>query len=1039
MPSESSNARWISLGKGLAGWRFLPLAVTLAAVLWCLSPSKALAASLVPAQSAISEHEARHLLARLYSYSIPMLPQAEAEYRRLLAMAPANSEISLELAEVLLRQGRQDEAQKLYLTLDPKDPRVAVGLGDVFFASGRMAEAAAAYQRARDAGSQRPDLGLRLAQALAWSDQADRAVPLLAELHAASPTDVEIALLYSRALAQAGDSRRARALLDQLAVLAPENAALLFELADQEAALGHAGAARKYAMQAVKTDDTAQARLRLAQIMPLWGAFQDSVAIRREYLATHGPDPQVALALAETLASAQRYEEAEGVLRVGLTENPDDTAARLALARVKLQEKNGEAALVVLAPLTKTGSDPRVELLRAQALTLLGRDAEAVAIWERLAHDDPAMLVELGMALERAGDEQAAKDAFDRAYGLAPHFPPARYHAVLSRPGHDPGALSRELVYTEKDPASLTLWADLFSRGGYHAEAVACLEAALEHDSRFFPARMALAENLAYARRFNESLKRLDGLATDFPDSSKILLTRARVLAWARRYDEAIAAFEALHVADPADPVPLREMARAAFWDKRGQYAAGIFDRMLEPPVDEILAERLEEELGADRGDAQLAKAAAIARRSAHEGTIFQAYADLSETEVARTHPMVFAELLPLYRIQHATALERRAKLAAFNRRFAPAMNDLTALTDLRPDNQEAWFDLAQTQCALGLCEEEAATYERLLEIDPQHSLAGQALERNKRRNAPRLRAGVNLWEEKGRGNLANMVRLRNDLQVSLPVQCGLRVDVTAHRWQEMPQGPSSQFSALGGTVGFSGVFNEWFSGQAAWTAKRFGAADPKDTDQYRTRLELNLRNAARLGFGYERVDEVANRFALLKGTQSDHFLLDARVPVGRRLDVEASVRHIEYSDANTGEAAHLSLGYALTDHPRIFKVILRGDYRHTRHRSQEIDTAGTVTDILHPYWTPQGYLAGSATLEWYADLADDFFCGAKQHFVDVKLTGATGSDANNSIQLEAEWVLDITDHWGIEARGLVHRSPEWDANGFWTGVRYGF
>ncbi|MBU4191421.1 MAG: tetratricopeptide repeat protein [Proteobacteria bacterium] len=1039
MPSESLNARWISLGKGLGDWRLLSLVVTLAASLWCLAPSRAQAGSLVPPKDAISDHQARHLLARLYSYSESTLSQAEAEYRRLIAMTPANGELSLELAEVLLRLGREDEAQKLYHTLDQNDPRVAGGLGDAFFASGRMAEAATAYQRARDAGSQRPDLSLRLAQAMAWSGQAERAAPLLAELHAAHPADVEIALLYSRALAQAGDTRRARAVLDQLAAAAPDNATLLFELADLEAALGHASAARKYAMQAVKADDTRQARLRLAQVMTLWGAFQQSVAIRREHVATQGPEPQVALALAETLASAQRYEEAEGVLRVELMENPDDTQARLALARVKLQEKNGEAALAVLAPLTKTGSDPRVEALRAQALTLLGRYAEAVAIWRRLAHDDPAMLVELGRALERAGDELAAKDVFDRAYGLDPDFPPAHYYAVMCRPDCDPAALSRELVHTEKDAADLTLWADLFSRDGHHAEAIACLEAALGHDPQFFPAHMALAENLAYARRFDESLNRLDGLATDFPDSSKVLLTRARVLAWAKRYDEAIAAFEALHAADPADPVPLREMARAAFWDKRGQHAAEIFDRMLEPPVDELLAERLEEELDANRGDAQLAGAAAIARRSAHGGTIFQAYADLSEPEVARTHPMAFAELLPLYRIQHATALERRAKMAAFNRRFAPAMNDLTALTDLRPDNQEAWFDLAQTQCALGLCEEEAATYERLLEIDPQHSLAGQALERNKRRSAPWLRAGVNLWEEKGRGNLANMVRLRNDLQVSLPVQCGLRVDATAHRWQEMPQGPSTQYHALGGTLGFSGVFNEWFSGQAAWTAKRFGTADPKDTDQYRTRLELNLHDAARLGFGYERVDEVANRFALLKGTQSDHFLVDARVPVGRRLDVEASARHIEYSDNNSGEAAHLSLGYALTDHPRMFKVILRGDYRHTRLRSQEIDTAGTVTDIIHPYWTPQGYLAGSATLEWYADLAEDFFCGAKQHFVDVRLTGATGSDANNSIQLEAEWVLDITDHWGIEARGLMHRSPEWDANGFWTGVRYGF
>ncbi|WP_196772878.1 tetratricopeptide repeat protein [Pseudodesulfovibrio alkaliphilus] len=1017
----------------------MPLAVTLAAVLWCLAPSLALAASLVSPRSAISDHEARHLLARLYSYSEATLVQAEAEYRRLIAQSPANSELSLELAEVLLRLGRQDEAKKLYLTLDLSAPRVAGGLGDALFASGRMAEAAEAYQRARDAGSQRPDLGLRLAQALAWSDQAERVAPLLAELHAQHPTDVEISLLYSRVLAQTGDTRRARAMLDQLAASAPDNAALLYELADLEAAQGHASAARKYAMQAVKADDTPQARLRLAQFMNLWGAFQQSASIRREYLATQGPDPQVALGLAETLASAQRYEEAEGVLRVGLTENPDDTAARLALARVKLQEKNGEAALVVLDPLARTGSDPRVDTLRAQALTLLGRYAEAVAIWKRLAHDDAAMLVELGMALEWEGDRQVAEDAFDRAYGLDPEYPPAHYYAVICRPDCDPAALSRELVHTEKDAADLTLWADLFSRDGYHAEAIACLEAALGHDPQFFPARMALAENLAYAGRFDESLKGLDVLATEFPDSSKILLTRARVLAWSRRYDEAITAFEALHAADPADPVPLREMARAAFWDKRAQHASEIFDRMLEPPVDEILAERLENELDAGRGDDQLARAAALARRSAHGGGIFLAYADLSDTDVARTHPMVFAELLPLYRIQHATALERRAKLAAFNRRFAPAMNDLTALTDLRPDNQEAWFDLAQTQCALGLCEEEAATYERLLKIDPQHSLAGQALERNKRRSAPWLRAGVDLWEEKGRGNLANMVRLRNDLQVSLPVQCNLRLDVTAHRWQEMPQGPSKQYSALGGTLGFSGVFNEWFSGQASWTAKRFGAGEPRDTDQYRTRLELNLRDAARLGFGYERVDEVANRFALLKGTQSDHFLVDARVPVGRRLDVEAGARHIEYSDNNSGEAAHLAVGYALTDHPRMFKVILRGDYRHTRFNSREISTAGTVTDIVHPYWTPQGYLAGSATLEWYQDLAEDFFCGAKRHFVDVRLTGGTGSDANNSIQLEAEWVLDITDHWGIEARGLMHRSQEWNANGFWTGVRYGF
>ncbi|MDD3310770.1 tetratricopeptide repeat protein [Pseudodesulfovibrio sp.] len=1034
MPFASSSARWTS------PTRLLPLlAAALLAALWFGAPVGAHARSLVSGRETMSEAEARLLLARLYSYSEDTLALSETEYRRILQSRPTDKEAALELAQVLLRLGRRADADAILRTLDANDPRVAAGLGDALFASGRMAEAAEAYERALAAGSDRKDLRLRLAQSLSWSDQTGKALPYLAELHAADPGDTEAALLYARALTRTGDGAGARAILDRLAAADPDNAALLFELADQEAALGHLRDARGFALKALALDASTEAGMRAAQLMNQWGAFHRAAALRRDLLAKEGPNRARELALADTLANGQRYEQAEGVLRKRLLEDPADRAARLLLADVKVREKDGAATLAVLQPLADKAGDAEAEALRARGLELLGRYDEAAAAWARLGPDKPATLVERGRMLLRASDAGAAKDAFAEAARLAPDDPAARYYAATTRPGATPAKLAGDLAATETDPAALTAWAELFSRDGRYDAAVACLEAALARDAGYFPARMALAENLAYDHRYDESLAMLQALATDFPDSSKIALTRARVLAWSRRYDQAVAAYEALHEDDPADPVPLREMARTEFWDKRAEAGTATFGRLLEPPVDELLAERLEAASQREPDDAALAGAAGQARRSALSGGVFQAYLRLADSAVADSHPGIFIDLLPAYRIQHATALEQRAKLAAYNRRFAPAMDDLAALTGLQPGNEEAWFDLGQAQCALGLCREESATYARLLEIDPLHTLAGRALERRERRSAPRVRAGVNVWQEKGHGDVANIVRLRNDMQVSAPVGHGLRIEAAAHHWLESPQGPSSHYDALGGTLGLSGVFNEWLAGSASWTAKRFTSSAPRDTDQFRARVELNLRNHARLGMGFERVDEVANRFALLAGTQSDHFILDAAAPVTRRLDLEASARHIEYSDDNTGEMAHLAAGYALTDHPRILKVILRGEYRHTAKTSQDVYTGGELTDIIHPYWTPQGYTAGTVTLEWNEDMAKEFFCGAKRHFVDVKVSGGTDSDSNNAVRVEAKWVLDITDHWGVEASGLWHRSQQWDANGFWGGVSYGF
>ncbi|MFN2343554.1 MAG: hypothetical protein ABR542_09365, partial [Desulfonatronovibrio sp.] len=68
-------------------------------------------------------------------------------------------------------------------------------------------------------------------------------------------------------------------------------------------------------------------------------------------------------------------------------------------------------------------------------------------------------------------------------------------------------------------------------------------------------------------------------------------------------------------------------------------------------------------------------------------------------------------DLEPVYLVQKRAFLEQQSKNMAWNRRFAPARRHLKELVEIQPGNQEAWFDLAQASCVLGLCDEEAKIY----------------------------------------------------------------------------------------------------------------------------------------------------------------------------------------------------------------------------------------------------------------------------------------------------------------------------------------
>lgn len=1002
--------------------------------------------SLVPPAERISDAEARLELARLLSISESGRAEALELLQAQLRQSPKDVAARLALAELFARSGRLAEAEETLRALTAKTlalPETQERIGEAYFSAGRMPEAARHFQSALAGG--RPVLR-KLAQALAWSGDTNQARPMLEKLLAENPADREVALLVVRLRLAAGDASGAAALARKLAQAAPNTPEALAELADVETALGHAANAKSLYEKALALPEGAGLLPRYAQTMQLWGAFGRAIAIQRQQVAQGRAEARLPLALA--YIAAQRGAEAEGLLR-GLLREGVAPQARLALARLKLEQEDPDAALEALKPLlpmnapTELSAEQAREAViwAAQAHKKRGEPQDGLALLSRLASGvEPALRARLLMA---AGRKEEARALLTTARSATPKDIEISFLA-LGGQAAAPAQLDAFTATGALTPAELTAWAALLAESGQRGASLRCLRAALAADAMYFPARMALAETLAADRQYTAALAELDRMTAEFPDSSKAQLTRARVLSWDKRYAEAQTAYAQLATTDPTDPVPVREAARVHFWAKERGQALASYASLLTPPVDASLAGELGKVADATK-DAPLGDIAASMAQAAAQDSQYRRYERLSLSQERDISPesapavsRALDDLLPAYRIQKGAALEAEAKNLSFDRRFSRSLPVYGELLAFEPGNQEARFDQGQAACALGLCSQERQAYARLLEIDPMNSLAGAAQERLERRTAPALSLRQNIWHEAGRGNLARILRQRTDLGASASLADDHRLSLTQHRWYESPRGTQS-YEALGQTLAWEGVFSSSLRASAAWTNKRYTMGGLDNVDTGRARLEFNMDDTARLGLGYERVEELANHFALSQASLSDNLFADLLLTPARDWEIVAELRGRNYSDGNLADMQKLSIGYSITDHPRQLKATLSGERRNTQKKSEELYSGATLVDIRRPYWTPQDYTAASFTLEWRHDLAKHEFCGAPQHWYALRAATGTDSENNPSVRFEAEWKYEFAQRWLLEAKGLVHRSPQWDAEGLWLGLGLGF
>lgn len=934
----------------------------------------------------ISDHDARLALARILSYDEANLEGSLAQYRILLAASPLDTQVQVETAQVLSRLKRFDEAGAILretLEREPENTAILVALGNIYRYTGDTESSIGLYRKVLAKKPRSKEALQGLAFALNQAGRPAESLTILLDLHSRYPDDTAITLELSRSYIANRMYGKARVLLGAMLEAEKDNSGIIILLADIECEMGHARACRDLYLKALGlSGESVPLKLSFAGWMNMWGDFYGAESFYREYLASHPGDPGITLKLAEVLASSQRYEEAENIYMGLASDGRKDPAIFVGLAETKFLEKDFPSSIESAEKALQ--NDPaNADALRIMAgsMTLMGNYDGARKTYEKIPQKKrggPDTAIEIGKVFIKENRLDKARGLFEQAYLEYPDDIAASFYYNWPKELRSEKFTSSILRSRDACAPELERWAQLYMLHGLYNEAIEMYRAAIKKDPDYFPAFIGLAEALGISRRYDESIalyKELDG---QFPKNSRILIGLARILGWSEHYDESIALYREIIRLNPADPVPRREMARTAMWGKTPELSMATYEAVI-----------------ADPGFGQ--------------------------------------------RVRRSFYLEKEAKWLSFNKRFTRSLPVYETLLNEYPGNEEALFDLAQSQCALGLCDHERTTYKRLLNIDPLHSLAGDALERQRIRSNPSLRFDYSYWNEEGRGDLARITRNRFDLAFDLPMACRYHITLKGHRWLENPDYTGTTYVANGFSLGFSGVFSPFVKGEASWTHKIYDSSDLGTKDTGHGTLWFNIHDRFSVAAGYARTDELYNFFGIEQGIQADRFWAGFHSGITRKFEIDAKAEYINYTDSNSGSFFGLSAGYAFTDHPRVFKIILSGEFRNTRHDNEYIYRNGFLTNIIHPYWAPRDYSAGSVIFEWRHDLSKLFICGSEQHYYDIKASFGTDSENNPYAKLEGEWSYEFKKHWMAGIKGMVHSSPEWNATGAWAHLRYQF
>jgi putative PEP-CTERM system TPR-repeat lipoprotein len=443
---------------------------------------KALAAATKLEQSHPDNAQVHNLKGGIYAGK-GELAAARAAFAKALQLQPSHVGAAINLAQLELRAGKQDEALKPLRTLLEKDPSnvgALLALGDLLAAQKKTAEATAQFEKAVSAAPTQSLPARRLAEHLLQGGEADKAQGVVRKALVANSSDPALLDMQGRLQAQAKDYGGALETYSKLASSTPDSPVALMRMAMVQRLMNNeAGALETLRKAAAVAPNNPEVQVMLGEQLARGGQLQPALAVAAQLQKSHpkltagfalegslllasdkaeaavkpferalavNPDSSLmANQLLTALQRAGRQKDAEARAAQWLKQHPNDDLVHLHVAETHLAAKRYADAAKVLEGSAQRQPNNMVVLNNLAWSYFELNDPRALATAEKalaVGGDNPAVLDTLGWILANKGDAKRAVALLRKAVAGAPNAPGIRYHlaVALGKAGDNKGA-----------------------------------------------------------------------------------------------------------------------------------------------------------------------------------------------------------------------------------------------------------------------------------------------------------------------------------------------------------------------------------------------------------------------------------------------------------------------------------------------------------------------------------------------------------------------------------------------------------------------
>jgi tetratricopeptide (TPR) repeat protein len=541
-----------------------------------------------------------------------LLDEAEAEFRKVLAVSPLSVGALGGIGNVLRRRGDMSGALQTFgdaAQHDPDNVGINLEIGHLERERGQPDAAEAAYRRALAASPQHIGAHMALGQLARSRGDTSGALVAFEAVLQAEPDHLSANLQSASLLRDSGSIASAETRLRHVLQISPGHAGALI-------ALGH------LLLRDDRRLDEAEALFREAvAVAPGIGSFAglghtlrrrgDDAGALQAFEAGYALAPDnagLALELAHALRRQGRLGEAEMAVRRILSSTADHVGALGLLAQILRERGARTEALELLSRLLMQDPENTVALLAsAHLLGEEGRREEAEAAFRHVLERNPhhvGALIGLGYLLTRDDARLGeAEAAFRAAIDIEPNATGfGGLGNVLRSRGDPAGALEAYNAGLARDPRNIGIIMEkghLLRRSGRLNDAEATFRQALEVAPDHVGATLAIAQllrlhgDVAGARFKLEAVIRLD------PSNISAIIERAYLMREMGDFDEAEAGFRNALEVDPKHVGATIALSQVLADRSRFETA----ERMLSEIADDINAQLARGYLARRRGD----------------------------------------------------------------------------------------------------------------------------------------------------------------------------------------------------------------------------------------------------------------------------------------------------------------------------------------------------------------------------------------------------------------------------------------------------